>query len=42
MFWIVEKKHVQDITERELKFFYYPLEALLARENTITMHNGHK
>ena len=28
--------------KENLKVFYYPLQALLARENTITMHNGHK
>ena len=28
--------------KENLKLFYYPLQALLARENTITMHNGHK
>ena len=30
------------LTKENLKLFYYPLQALLARENTITMHNGHK
>ena len=32
----------EKLPKENLKFFYYPLEALLARENTITMHNGHK
>ena len=32
----------EKLPKENLKFFYYPSEALLARENTITMHNGHK
>ena len=30
------------LPKENLKLFYYPIQALLARENTITMHNGHK
>ena len=30
------------LPKKNLKCFYYPSEALLARENTITMYNEHK
>ena len=32
----------EKLLKQNLKLFYYPLQALLARENTITMRNGHK
>ena len=32
----------EKLPKKYLKCFYYLSEALLARENTITMHNGHK